>query len=139
MTRESTVRARRLRADQTSTEVILWEHLWNRRLGGLKFTRQHTIRYIEDGKPYYFIADFYCARRKLCVEIDGSIHNDQKTYDCIRSSLMAQFGIRTIRFSNDEVLENVDAVLKMINRNTSAPLPLSHFPVREGKGQGGMG
>ncbi len=130
------MRARRLRADQTRTEAVLWEHLRNRRLGGLKFTRQHTIRYIQNGKPYYFIADFYCAQRKVCVEIDGSSHNDQEVYDRIRSSLMEEFGIRTIRFSNNEVLENVDVVLKKIFCTASSPLPLSHISVREGKGLG---
>ncbi len=136
MLRESTVRARRLRADQTNTEAVLWEHLRGRRFGGIKFTRQHTIRYIEDGKAYYFIADLYCAQKKLCIEIDGSIHCDQEAYDRIRSSMMRALGVRTIRFTNEEVLGNVDEVLNKIITIASAPLPLSHIPVREGKGPG---
>ncbi len=54
----------------------------------------------------------------------------------MRSSIMRNFGIRTIRFSNEEVIHNSSEVLKKINDISSSPLPLSHFPVREGKGLG---
>ncbi|MEK6795876.1 MAG: endonuclease domain-containing protein [Spirochaetota bacterium] len=134
MLRESTVIARRLRVGQTSAERELWKHLRGRKLGGMKFTRQHTIRYIDDGKAYFFIADFYCAQCKLCVEIDGSIHNGQEEYDRMRSSLKRNFGICTIHFSNEEVMNNIDEVLKKISALASSPLPLSHFPVRDACG-----
>ena len=70
---EITFRARELRKDMTPAEKMLWARLRNRQLSDLKFRRQHPIG------P--FVADFYCARHSLVVEIDGEIDGTQTDYD----------------------------------------------------------
>ena len=68
--------ARNLRKNLTPEEKILWQYLRNRKLNGFKFLRQHPImlREVSSGKQFY-IADFYCAEKKLIVEVDGLIHS----------------------------------------------------------------
>jgi len=70
-------RARQLRREQTPAEALLWGHLRNRRLKGLKFRRQHPV-----GR---FVADFYCAQHRLIVELDGAVHQRQREYDDLRT------------------------------------------------------
>jgi very-short-patch-repair endonuclease len=70
--------ARELRKNQTESEKIFWELVRGRKLSGIKFLRQYPITYSVYQKPYFFFADFYCAKSKLIIEIDGSIH-DVKT------------------------------------------------------------
>ena len=99
-------RARALRQRATEAERILWEHLRNRRLHGLKFRRQHPIG------PY--IVDFYCAAHRLVVEIDGPIHEGQREQDALRSEYLTMYGYRVLRFTNEEVLRDTESVLKRI-------------------------
>ena len=75
----------------------------------LKFRRQHPI--------YDFIADFYCASCSLVVEIDGAYHEvaDQAAYDRERTYVLNELDIKVIRFTNKEVLENIDFVLTEIS------------------------
>ncbi len=97
--------ARELRNNLTEAENILWQELRNRKLDGFKFRRQHPID--------IFIVDFYCHEKKLVVELDGGIHNvqDIKEYDMARSEELKSFGIKVIRFNNEEVYQNLDSVL----------------------------
>ena len=101
--------ARELRKNQTEAEELLWQLLRNKKLNGYKFRRQHPI------KPG-FVLDFYCAKEKLAIEIDGGYHNssDQKAVDKERTQLLNEMDIRVIRFTNEEVLENTVAVLQEI-------------------------
>ena len=101
---------RELRQPLTKTEKILWEYLRNRKLGGLKFRRQHPID--------KFIADFYCYEKKLVVELDGSVHDEKVNvdYDEARTYELADSGIRVIRFRNSEVENNIEMVLKQIRK-----------------------
>ena len=99
-------RARALRQRATEAERILWEHLRNRRLRGLKFRRQHPLG------PY--IVDFYCAAHRLVVEIDGPIHESHREQDALRSEYLAMYGYRVLRFTNEEVLRDTESVLKRI-------------------------
>ena len=99
-------RARALRQRATEAERILWEHLRNRRLHGLKFRRQHPLG------PY--IVDFYCAAHRLVVEIDGPIHESQREQDVLRSEYLTMYGYRVLRFTNEEVLRDTESVLKRI-------------------------
>lgn len=105
-------RANHLRKTTTDAEQLLWKNLRNRKLGGFKFRRQHPID--------IFIADFYCHEIKLVIEIDGEIHKYQKEYDIGRTAELERFGIKVIRFSNDDVLLNVvnvcEAILKACKR-----------------------
>jgi very-short-patch-repair endonuclease len=70
-----------------------------------------------------FIADFYCAKAKVCIEIDGDTHAeaDQAEYDAERTRLLEQYGYRVIRFANAEVMDNLDGVLRKIKEECGAP------------------
>jgi len=96
------------REDPTKAETILWEKLRDRKLNGFKFRHQHAIG--------QFIADFVCIEKSLIVEVDGSIHDDRKEQDELRTNALNQIGFRVLRFSNDEVEERVDYVLEKIKR-----------------------
>ena len=102
-------RARILRKTMTPAEKMLWERLRRKQLKGYKFRRQHPVA--------NYIADFYCHRAKLIVEIDGSYHHqeDQKYRDTEKSSDLQSFGITIIRFTNEEVIGNIEKVLPNIN------------------------
>jgi very-short-patch-repair endonuclease len=99
---------RRLRNNATEAERLLWRHLKGRQLSGTKFRRQQGIG--------TFIADFYCPEYRLVIEVDGPTHwtKEEKEYDVMRESFIKQFGIRVIRFTNEEVYRNLDAVLARI-------------------------
>ncbi|MBO4660335.1 MAG: glutamate-5-semialdehyde dehydrogenase [Prevotella sp.] len=97
-----------LRRDMTIAERILWKRLRNKQLGGLRFRRQHGFG--------DYVMDFYCPVLKLCIEIDGDIHqlSDVRLKDEIRTKFLEDNGIRVLRFSNEEVYNNIDEVLNRI-------------------------
>ena len=103
-------RAEELRERMTKAEVRLWEELENSKLDGYKFRRQHPI--------HKFIADFYCHKLKLIIEVDGKYHESegQKNTDLERSELLTFQGIKIIRFTNEEVFNNINLVLKQIRK-----------------------
>ena len=103
---ETFAAAKTLRNNMTSCEKILWERLKLKQVSGLRFRRQHPID--------FFIADFYCHDARLVIEIDGEIHNQQKEYDDGRSGEMEKYSIKVIRFTNSEVENNIDDVIKRI-------------------------
>jgi very-short-patch-repair endonuclease len=105
-TRPIRQQARDLRQAMTPAEKLLWQHLRNRKLAGLKFRRQHPI-----GR---FIVDFYCASGKVVIELDGDVHQAQQPYDAARTEALAQQGCRVIRFSNEAVLAELEMVLASI-------------------------
>ena len=94
-----------LRKNQTPQETILWSRLRNNQ------TKQKWRRQVSIG-PY--IADFYCSKKLLVIEIDGSQHLDNKEYDKDREKYFLDLGIKTIRFWNNEINTNIDGVLKII-------------------------
>ena len=110
--------ARELRKQQTTTEAILWNYLKNRKLRGLKFRRQYAI-----GR---YIADFYCIEERLAIDLDGKIHeiNDRKEYDLIRQEEIESRNIVVLRFTNEEVKNNINEVIKKIC-SVESPLPSS--------------
>ncbi len=109
-------RARELRQRMTDAESLLWINLRNRKFHGLKFLRQHPIIYdIYSDKPLYFIADFYCAEKKLIIEVDGKIHDFQKEEDQHREEILKSLKLAVLRIKNEEV-DNVRAVLEKINK-----------------------
>jgi len=98
-------KARELRKSETEAEKKFWsEILKNKNLINFKFTRQKPIG--------NFIMDFYCAKLKLAIEIDGKIHKFQKIRDKERDNLLKRkFGVRIIRYKNEDVLNNTELVL----------------------------
>jgi len=108
---------RELRRNSTGSESILWANLRNRKLSGKKFNRQFPIIYQSTGDlHYFFIADFYCHEKKLVIEVDGKIHEHQKDYDEGRTAIINQLGIRVIRFTNEELSEDISKVLAEIRK-----------------------
>lgn len=101
-------KAKNLREKMTPEEEILWEFLRKKKVTGLRFRRQHPIS--------MFIADFYCHAIKLVIEVDGGYHKkkEQKEYDAGRTSEMKELGIKIIRFKNEEVLNDFQAVKQQI-------------------------
>ena len=97
-------RARKLRKNMTPEEKILWQRIRNRKFRGLKFTRQHPIVYdVIYNHRLFFIADFYCAEKKLIIEIDGKIHDSQKEYDERRDEILTNMDLRVLRIKNEEI------------------------------------
>jgi very-short-patch-repair endonuclease len=97
--------ARRLRRDMTDAEAKLWRELRDRRLDRIKFRRQVPIG------PY--VVDFLCAEAGLIVEIDGSQHADSDR-DRVRDAALRARGFCVLRFWNDDVLRDLDAVCDTI-------------------------
>ena len=124
----ATERARALRQRSTRAEMVLWRHLRNRQLAGLKFVRQEPVG------PYF--ADFVCRERHLIVEVDGGQHADS-TADAKRDAAMAKLGYRTIRVWNSDVLGNIEGVLEMLKSELEplAPHPVP-LPARAARGEG---
>ena len=102
--------ARNLRKDQTPSEKKFWELVRNRRLLGKKFLRQHPIVFKYEGRDRFFVADFYCAEKKLVIEIDGKIHEDRVEYDTMRTLVINRLGINVIRIKN-EMLDDIEKVV----------------------------
>lgn len=101
-------RARSLRQWQTPAERALWNILRNRRFLGLKFRRQTAVG------P--FIVDFYCPEYRLIIEVDGSIHDDQKEMDLWRQRKLERDGYGVLRCTNAQVLLSPESVLEAIER-----------------------
>jgi very-short-patch-repair endonuclease len=98
--------ARILRKNMTYHEKLLWEKLKLKQISGLRIRRQHPID--------IFIADFYCHEAKLVIEIDGEIHIQRREYDIGRSAEMEKYFIKVIRFTNLEVENDIENVVREI-------------------------
>jgi very-short-patch-repair endonuclease len=111
MKRNNVDKCRILRKNQTDSERKLWSILRNRRLSGAKFRRQFPI-----GK---YILDFYSPKYKLGIEADGGQHYKVKgkIKDQQRSKELSKLGVRIIRFSDRDILTNLDGVYRMIHQN----------------------
>ena len=103
-----TARARDLRVRQTEAESLMWYILRGRRLCGLKFRRQFPM------EP--FIVDFACHERRLVIEIDGGYHDYAYAQDASRQQSIEAKGWEVLRFTNEEVLGNVESVAIAIAR-----------------------
>lgn len=101
--------AREMRLNPTASEKKLWDKLKSRQLDGYKFRFQHPV--------YRYILDFYCSEKHLAIEIDGDIHKSRRDYDEYRDEYFLNIGIRTLRFTNDDVLTRIDFVLKEIGES----------------------
>lgn len=103
-------KAKILRNNMTEAEQKLWEILRNKKMLEYRFKPQHPID--------IFIADFYCHALKLVIEVDGGIHKntDQREYDFGREKELNNWGIKVIRFSNDEIANDINIVKKEIEQ-----------------------
>ncbi len=109
--------ARDLRRGQTEAERKLWARLRDRRLTGAKFRRQHPVG------P--FIADFCCPERELVVELDGGQHATRVEADRERTAYLMERGYKVLRFWDNEVICQMDAVMQRIaGAVTPSPSPL---------------
>jgi very-short-patch-repair endonuclease len=115
--------ARRMRREPTEAESISWEAVRVRvNVLGLKFRRQHPAG--------GFILDFYCARLKLAVEIDGGIHELRPERDEERTHALSRLGIRVIRFSNDEILNRMPKAMPKLEAVHRSGLGVPPSPLR---------
>lgn len=110
---EITERVRTLRWNMTSAERVFWEAVRYRKLG-TTFHRQKPLRFMLKNKPRYFIADFMCKEHKLVIEIDGKIHESQQEYDEARTYVINALGYKVIRFTNDQIFNNLQDCINEI-------------------------
>jgi very-short-patch-repair endonuclease len=115
MVKQSTARARTLRANSTDAERALWRMLRARFVEGHKFRRQYRVR------PY--IVDFICLERRLIVEVDGAHHAERAGYDAQRDRMLHAEGFRVLRFSNRDVLTRAEDVVEVIRQTLTLPPP----------------
>ena len=102
---------RKLRSNMTDAENHLWRHLRARQMAGCKFRRQH---------PFMdYVLDFVCLEKKLLVEVDGSQHLESER-DIVRDQHLREAGFRILRFWNNQVLQEIDAVTEVIWRAVNA-------------------
>ena len=109
-------RARRLRANMTQAELLLWGFL-RTKPGGLKFRRQHPIG--------LYIVDFYCHQLKLVIEVDGDVHENEeaRALNKLRQENLEKDGLRVFRIKNDEVINGqvlvfgkIDSLIREIGK-----------------------
>jgi very-short-patch-repair endonuclease len=113
-TRDLLPLAKKMRREPTEAEAKMWSILRGARLGGMKFKRQEQIG--------DYIADFVCFGSRLIVEADGSQHADSAG-DAVRDEWLTGQGFRVLRFWNNEILENVEGVARIILDAAQPPLP----------------
>jgi very-short-patch-repair endonuclease len=112
------LRALELRNNMTQAETILWEELRNREAFKAKWRSQHPVD--------IFIVDFYCHKFRLAIEVDGEIHLNQEVleHDDGREYDIEKLGIKILRFTNKEILENLDSVKRRILQEVNSSSPL---------------
>ena len=116
--RQPTQRSRDLRNNATKAERGLWRHLKNRQLCGVRFNRQVPIG------P--FICDFVARSARLIIELDGGQHAVRTDEDESRTKFLGKQGYRVLRFWNNEVLGNIEGVMRVIEEalsNMPSPNP----------------
>jgi len=129
--------AKNRRKNPTEAENFLWKNLQNKQFEGYKFRREHIIG--------DFIVDFVCLAKQLVVEIDGGYHNEknQQEIDKIRTEYLNDRGFKVIRFTNEDVLYNIEKTLESIKEKLQQNSNLQNFtqvdllpPLRGGSGWG---
>lgn len=105
-------RSRKMRKESTPAEDVFWQIVRRNNLG-VSFRRQHAIN--------HYIVDFICIRKKLIIEIDGSIHDDKVESDQERTDYLNSIGFHVIRFTNEEVVNDIEsiklALIKWLDEN----------------------
>ena len=131
---ETRERAKSLRANLTEPERRLWYRLRANRLG-VKFERQVVLA------PY--IADFAARSERLVIELDGDTHGETQAYDAARTRALEARGYRVLRFTNADVIGNMDGILRAIlialGRGPESPRPLQGEREMRGEAERGRG
>ncbi len=119
MKRNNVAKCRNLRKNQTDTERKLWSILRNRQLAGIKFRRQFPV-----GK---YIVDFYAPEYRLAIEADGGQHYEDKgkQRDDLRTRELSNLGVQILRFSNLEILNNLEGVCEIVLKTIEKKSPPS--------------
>lgn len=112
VTAEKLKMAKWMRSHMTLAEKCFWNGVKTDKFMGLHFRRQQVI--------HGFIADFYCEELNLVVEVDGGVHEQQKDYDKLRTKIIKQYGLKIIRFSNEEVIDWNDWVMEELKNIANA-------------------
>jgi very-short-patch-repair endonuclease len=104
-------RCRNLRKNQTDAEKKLWSVIRNRQISGVKFRRQFPV-----GR---YIVDFYCPQYRIGIEADGGHHYAERgrKRDEVRTQVLNELDVELIRFSDHDILTNIDAVFEVIQKN----------------------
>lgn len=123
-----TKRARELRLNSTEPEIRLWRELSARKTAGARFNRQFPVG------P--FICDFVSRGAKLVIELDGESHAHSEEYDIARTKFLKSEGYRVIRFWNNEVMDNLEGVVKRIELELSDRPSPNPSRTREGSAWG---
>ncbi|MGH6932941.1 MAG: endonuclease domain-containing protein [Dongiaceae bacterium] len=116
-----------MRRFPTKAEQLLWHHLRKKRIGNLRFRRQFRLDHC--------IVDFVCLPIRLVIEVDGPYHDQTFEADSSRTARLSSLGFRVLRFSNDDVMNNLEGVVRSIENeivSTGPPLPLA--PSHAGRG-----
>ena len=111
--------ARKLRKNSTLSEVLLWNHLKQKHVNGLDFDRQKIIG--------NYIVDFYCAKLKLVIEIDGSSHDNKYIYDMNRDKYLQSLGLKILHIDDLDVKTRMDNVITSIET-----FIINHYPALMG-------
>lgn len=111
---------RELRRNATRAETLLWEELRNRRFGDMKWRRQHPLFHDLLGKETFYVPDFYCHEVKLAVEVDGAIHKKRHQYDQLRDQVIGALGITVVRFTNEQVENDMPNVLALLRKTVES-------------------
>ncbi|MEH2538036.1 MULTISPECIES: endonuclease domain-containing protein [unclassified Bradyrhizobium] len=121
-------RAKRLRREMTRAETLLWRHLKAKRLAGLGFRRQVPMG--------NYIADFAAHSCKLVIEVDGESHDFEERirHDAARDRGFESRGYRVLRFTNDDVMKNLEGVVLTIAEAAEQAAPRSLTLSRKGRG-----
>jgi len=110
--------SRNLRANMTEAEKVLWDEIKDRKVW-YKFLRQKPMYMFTEsnGQDRFIIPDFYCAEKKLIIEVDGSIHNQQDilNLDRVKQDLLEWKWLQVLRLKNEDVINNIDFVLQIIH------------------------
>ncbi len=104
-----TQKARELRSNMTDAELLLWYKIRRRQLYDFRFRRQYVME--------RYIVDFICLEAHLIIELDGSQHMEQVADDNERDCYLAEQGYKVLRFWNNELLHDMDAVLLVIGQH----------------------
>ncbi|HEX7656969.1 MAG TPA: endonuclease domain-containing protein [Sphingomonas sp.] len=104
---------REARHNMSEPEKRLWQAIRNRKVADAKFRKQTWLG------P--FLVDFFCAEARLVIEVDGDTHAHQQDYDARRTAWIEREGFRVIRFSNDDVMRNLDGVVSAIEQALTLP------------------